>query len=158
MKNNKLVIILLTILIILISIIIVLLVSIKDKETFKIPDFDKEISVIPDSLNYEKSVLNILNGYSVYISPNPKMVDDNYLKIDFVSVKTNSVYVKVRIFDKMGNVIGETGLLKPGDYLEKVKLNKNLEVNDGLTYKIMGYDKDTYISAGSVSLSTKVGE
>ena len=68
------------------------------------------------------------------------------------------MYVKVRILDSENNIIGETGILKAGDYLEKVKLSKSVKVNDNITYKIMGYDQDNYTSAGSVSLNTRIGE
>ena len=158
MKNNKLLIILSIVFLVFFAIIIVLLVSIKEKSTFKKPEFDKEVSKVPENFEFEKSVLNISKGYSIYISPNPKVFEDDYLKIDLVSIPSNEVYVKVRVLDKTGEVIGETGLLKAGDYLEKVKLNKKVEVNEKLIYKIMGYEVDTYISAGSVSLNTKVGE
>lgn len=158
MKNNKLVIILSTVLAIFLVIIIVLSVSIKEKETFKKPELDKNISKVPETLEYEKSVLNISDGYSIYISPNPKVFEDDCLKIDLVSIRSNEVYIKVRILDKEGNIIGETGLLKAGDYLEKVELNRKIETNEKLIYKIMGYEVDTYMSAGSVSLNTKVGE
>ena len=158
MKNNKLLIILCTILAILAIVIVGLLFSINSKESFKKPDFDSNVTEIPSDLDYQKSVLNILDGYSIYISPNPKIVDDDYLKIDFLSVSTNNVYVKVRILDSENNIIGETGILKAGDYLEKVKLSKSVKVNDNITYKIMGYDQDNYTSAGSVSLNTRIGE
>ena len=158
MKNNKLLIILCTILAILAIVIVGLLFSIKSKESFKKPDFDSNVTEIPSDLDYQKSVLNILDGYSIYISPNPKIVDDDCLKIDFLSVSTNNVYVKVRILDSENNIIGETGILKAGDYLEKVKLSKSVKVNDNITYKIMGYDQDNYTSAGSVSLNTRIGE
>lgn len=158
MKNNKLLIILCTILAFLAIVIVVLLFSIKSKETFKKPDFESSVTEIPSDLDYQKSILNILDGYSIYISPNPKILDNNYLKIDFLSIPTNEVYIKVRILDSEKNIIGETGLLKAGDYLEKVKLSKSVKVNDNITYKIMGYDQNDYTSAGSVSLNTRIGE
>ena len=158
MKNNKVLIGLLSILGILILVISFLLISINNKETFKKPAFDDKATEIPKDLNYEKSVLNILDGYSLYISPSPKLVDSNYLKIDLVSLSTNEVYIKVRILDRDKNIIGETGLLKEGNYLEKVKIRGNVKVGESITYKIMGYDKDNYTSAGSVSLNTRIGE
>ena len=84
MKNNKLLIILCTILAVLAIVIVILLFSIKSKETFKKPDFESSVTEIPSDLDYQKSILNILDGYSIYISPNPKILDNNYLKIDFL--------------------------------------------------------------------------
>ena len=53
-------------------------------------------------------------------------------------------------------VVGETGLLKPGEYIKEVKLDKSLKKDDEITLKVMGYEPDTYYSAGSISLNTKV--
>lgn len=158
MKGNKLLIVLCTILVIFIGIIVFLLFSIKDKETFKKPKFDKNVSEIPEKLDYEKSVLNILSGYSVYISPSPVVLENDYLKVDMISLEDNTIFIKLRILDEKDNIIGETGILRPGDYLEKVKVNKKLKKNDQIKYKIMGYEKDSYMSAGSVTLNTRVGE
>lgn len=155
MKNNKLLIILFTILVVFICIICCLLINIDKKSTFKKPEFDKNVEEIPDDLDYEKSVLKVVEGYSIYISPSPKL-DSNYLKIDFISFDTNNIWIKVRILDNNDNIIGETGLVKPGEYLEKVKLNKTIKENDKIKYKIMGYEKDSYLSAGAISLNTKV--
>lgn len=157
MKKDKLLRILCIILAIFIVIIILLLLSINNKATFKKPEFDKNVREIPSELDYEDSVLSIVDGYSLYISPNPKIVDDNYLKIDLVSIKNNRVFIKVRILDENKEILGETGLLRAGEYLEKVKLNKNVNINDKIIYKIMGYEKDTYMSAGSISLNTRIG-
>ena len=158
MKKDKLLIILCSILVVFIVIICFLLISINYKGKFKKPSFDKNMIEIPEELDYEDSVLKILEGYSIYISPNPKLLDNDYLKIDLVSIEENTIFIKVRILDENDNIIGETDLLKPGSYLEKIKLNKKIKVNDQIKYKIMGYDKDTYMSAGSVTLNTRVGE
>lgn len=157
MKKNKLFVVLCAILVISIGIIVILLLRINEKSTFKKPEFDMGVSEIPAKLNYEESVLSIADGYSLYISPSPKILENNYLKIDLISMESNKIYLKVRILDENKNIIGETGLLKAGDYLEKVKLNKKVKEKDKIIYKIMGYEKDTYMSAGSVNLNTKVG-
>lgn len=156
MKNNKLLIILSTILIVFICVIVFLLINIDRKSTFKKPEFDKSAEEIPSNLNYEESVLKVVDGYSIYISSSPKF-EDNHLKIDFISLGTNNIWIKVRILDENNKIIGETGLVKPGEYLEKVKLNKSLKSKDQIKYKIMGYEIDSYLSAGVIKLNTKVG-
>ena len=50
-------------------------------------------------------------------------------------------------------VLGETGLLKPGQYVELVQLNDKATSGD-VTLQVMGYQPDTYYSAGSVGLAT----
>lgn len=158
MQKNKGIIILLSILVVLIIIIIFLFFSIKNKSEFKEIPFDKSSSInIPKDINYEDSILEIADGYSIYISPSPKIVDNNYLKIDFISIETNNIWIKVRILDENDNILGESELIKPGEYLEKIKIKKNLKSQDKIIYKIMGYEKESYYSAGTISLNTKVG-
>ena len=49
--------------------------------------------------------------------------------------------------------MGETGLIKPGEYVKNVTLSKTLDAGEKIKLKIMGYETETYESAGSVSLN-----
>lgn len=153
MKKNKITIILSIILLILIMIIILLMVSIRNKSTFKKPEFDKNaIETIPSDLEYQKKILNVTDNYSIYINPEP-VIKNNSIILNLISLETNNIYIKVRVLNK-NKKIAETGLIKPGQYLEKVKLDEELNVGDEIVYIIMGYEKDSYLSAGSVKLNT----
>ena len=153
MKKNKITIILSIILLILIMIIILLMVSIRNKSTFKKPEFDKNaIETIPSDLEYQKKILNVTDNYSIYINPEP-VIKNNSIILNLISLETNNILVKVRILNK-DKIVAETGLIKPGQYLEKVKLDEELNVGDEIVYIIMGYEKDSYLSAGSVKLNT----
>lgn len=158
MKKNKITIVLSTILIILISIIIFLLININSKKQFKKPEFANAATSIPDKLEYKAKAIKISEGYSLYIDPIPKLVQNDNLSINLVSLEENKIWIKVRILNAKEEIIGETGLIKPGEYLEKVQINQQLSKNDQITYKIMGYEKDTYRSAGTISLNTRIGE
>lgn len=68
----------------------------------------------------------------------------------------NEVWLKLRVLDKDGNTLGETGLIRPGEYVRSVKLNASLKDGDSVNLKIMAYEPDTYYSAGTVSLNTTV--
>lgn len=157
MKNNKMTIGLGVVLIILVLGIILLLININSKNKFVKPEFDKNVTEIPEKLDYKKNELKISEGYIVYLNPRPT-IDNDYLKIDFISNKNNKIWIKVRVFDNNKKLIAESGLLKPGEYLEKVKLKGKVNTNVEITYKIMGYEMDNYLSAGSVSLNTRIGE
>jgi len=155
--KNKLVITLTIVLIILISIIIVLGINLKKKTTFVKPEFDNLATTeLPKDLDYSKGVLKIMDGYSIYIDATPKIID-NELIINFISMKDNNVWIKVRILND-DNVVGESGLIRAGEYLDKIKLTGKLTSNKDITYMIMGYEIDTYLSAGVVTLKTKEGE
>ena len=158
MKKNKITIVLSTILIILISIIIFLLININSKKQFKKPEFANAATSIPEKLEYKEKAIKVSEGYSLYIDPIPKLDQNDNLSINLVSLEENKIWIKVRILNAKEEIIGETGLIKPGEYLEKVQINQQLSKNDQITYKIMGYEKDTYRSAGTISLNTRIGE
>lgn len=68
----------------------------------------------------------------------------------------NRVWLKLRVLDAEGNVLGETGLIKPGEYVRAVALDRSPSVGAAVTLKIMAYEPDTYHSAGAVALNTVV--
>lgn len=155
--KNKIVIILTIVLVILVSIVIVLAINLKKKTTFTKPKFDKLVlNEIPDDLKYQKNILKISEGYAIYIDAMPK-IDDEQLIVNFISLEDNNIWIKLRII-KDNEIIGESGLVRPGEYLKTVKINTNLSINQNITYIIMGYEFDTYLSAGVINLNTKVGE
>lgn len=157
MKKSKITIILSVILLILIILIILLTISNKNKSTFKKPEFDKNaVENIPSKLYYQSKIVKVTDNYSLYIEPEP-LIKDNSLIINFISLETNDIWLKVRIL-KDDKVVAETGLIKPGQYLEKVQLKKKLDINDEIIYMVMGYEKDSYFSEGTIKLNTRIGE
>lgn len=70
--------------------------------------------------------------------------------------KENEIWLKVRVLDMDGNTLGETGLIRPGEYVRSVALEPEPQTGDNIQLKIMAYEPDTYYSAGVVSLNTTV--
>lgn len=70
--------------------------------------------------------------------------------------ESNEVWLKLRVLDKNDVILGETGLIKPGEYVQKIHFNIVPEDGDVVKLKIMGYEPETYYSAGSVLLNTNV--
>lgn len=156
MKKNKMTIILSLILLILIICIILLMVSIKNKSSFKKPEFDKNVvEKIPSKVDYQDKIIDITENYSIYINPQP-IINNNNLIIDLISLETNNILIKVRVL-KNDKIVAETGLIKPGQYLEKVKLKKKLAIDDEIVYVVMGYESESYLSAGNIKLNTRIG-
>lgn len=56
--------------------------------------------------------------------------------------ENENVWLKLRVKDAKGETIGETGLIKPGEALEKVQLERSIEEDEKITYYVMAYDKD----------------
>lgn len=157
MKNNKSITILIVILIILVLIIIALLINIKNKSAFIKPKFDKNVSIeMPEHIDYKSATINISKNYSIYIDGMPT-IENNDLIINFISMEDNNVWIKVRVLNEKEQIVAESGVLKPGEYLRSIKTTKKLSKNNKLTYVIIGYEVDTYLSAGTIELNTKVG-
>lgn len=84
-------------------------------------------------------------------------VDGQDLTVYFTNTEGNEKYLKLRVLDENDNILGETGLIRPGEYVKAVTLAKTLAAGEKIKLKIMGYEPETYESAGSVSLNVTVG-
>ena len=66
------------------------------------------------------------------------------------------MWVKLQIISETGEIIGETGIVKPGQYVKTIKLknapNKDFEVK----LKVVGYEPETYHSGGSAEMKTTI--
>lgn len=69
---------------------------------------------------------------------------------------SNTVWLKLRVLDEKGNILGETGLLKPGEYVQSVLLENVPKDGSAIALKIMAYQPDTYFSEGAATLNTKI--
>ena len=71
---------------------------------------------------------------------------------------SNTVWLKVRVLDENGSTLGETGIIKPGEYVQSVTLDTVPKTGQPIVLKIMAYQPDTYYSEGAVSLNTTISE
>ena len=124
------------------------------------PDFDSAAVQgtpdVPDGLGYSSPYQPGM-AYRFSVCGNVKMTGKTatvYLTND----SDNEVYLKLRVLDGKGKILGETGLIKPGEYVKDVELIDALAVGTSIKLKIMSYDIETYMSMGSASLNTAIGE
>ncbi len=78
------------------------------------------------------------------------------LVVYFTNPESNTAWLKLRIMDEQGNILGESGLLKPGEYVRSVSLNTDTAAGTAVRMKIMGYEPETYNSIGSVTVKTDI--
>lgn len=64
----------------------------------------------------------------------------------------SGVWLKLRVLDEAGNILGETGLLRPDEYVTHIRLTAPLPNNTLLLCKLMAYEPFTYHSAGAATL------
>ena len=129
-----------------------------DSETaeFIPPQFDngaaEGMPSVPDGMGYLE-VYKEGMSFNSFICGEVNIIDGK-ADIYFTNPQKNTLWMKLRIFDEEGNVIAETGLIKPNEYLKTVNFDKVPTNNSKITMKIMTYEQDTYYSGGAVSLST----
>ena len=109
-----------------------------------VPEVDEDLgwSEITIDDGYVVSICGVVNE------------EDGSAEVWFYSDDENEVWVKLRIQDEDGNTIGESGLLMPGEYVQYVELDIVPEEDETVYLEVMGYEPDTYYSAGSVTLET----
>jgi hypothetical protein len=110
---------------------------------------------VPEGLEYSSPYRDGM-AYRFSICANVTM-DSNKATVYSTNAEGNNVYLKLRVLDENDNILGETGLLKPGEYVKDVELIQALSAGTGIRLKIMSYAPDTYLSEGSVVLNTTIG-
>ena len=101
------------------------------------------------------SELSVRAGYIVHVCGVLNADDDGTVAVFFSSDADNDVWLKLRLKNADGATIGETGILKPGEYVERVTLNDDAASGE-VVLQILGYEPETYYSAGSVTLATEL--
>lgn len=140
----------------------VLLVACDDQDknpnaAFVPPPFDaaavQGTPAVPEGLGWNE--LNANDVYKVSVCGVVKLQGDR-ADIWLTSPATNTVWLKVRVLNEKGETLGETGLIKPGEYVQSVTFTKLPKVGDKITMRVMSYQPDTYYSAGEIKLNTTV--
>lgn len=158
-KSQKIIIISLIIILIFFFLGVIALFLNKNKITkkneFVVPEF--EISSIdgkPENvdaiLTYQE--MKLKEDYIVSMCATPKE-ENCKLTLYFTSSEKNVDLLKAKVFDSNNNLIGESGLLEPNSYVKDIILNRNLVDNEGISIKVMSYEKETYYSKGSFKLN-----
>ncbi len=131
--------------------------TINDKETITPPAFDSTAVMgtpdVPENLGY--SPLEVEQGYKAYVCGELLATGSN-VDVYFTSPKTNEVWLLLRVTDETGAVLGETGLICPGEYVKTLTLNTMPDKEIRVKLKIIAYLPETYTSMGVVGLNTKL--
>lgn len=81
---------------------------------------------------------------------------DNKAKVYVYNSENNNVWLRLRILDENDEILGQSGLIKPGEYVEDIELSKKIYNEQKIKIKIMSYQKETYYSEGSITLNTNI--
>lgn len=81
-------------------------------------------------------------------------VKDGKADIYFTNYADNDVWLMLRVLSADGTVLAESGIVKPGEYVQSIELEGSLKNGQKLYYKVMAYEPETYYSAGAFTLET----
>lgn len=124
---------------------------------FTPPPFDPAakpgVPSVPDSAGYGELDAQ---AYRVSVAGALTVQPDDTVDVWLTNPADNAVWLKVRLLDESGAALGESGLLRTGEYVQSVALTTVPEATAPVTMKLMAYEPDTYYSAGSVLLQTQL--
>ena len=136
-----------------------LLVSKHKTAEFAPPPFDATavagVPEVPENLGYISPYRDGM-GYRFSVCGNVVMEGSN-AAVYLTNPAENEVWLKLRVLDANDYILGETGLIRPGDYGKDEARTENLTAGTKIKLKIMGYEPETYFSAGSATLNTAIG-
>lgn len=94
-------------------------------------------------------------GLSAHICGKVSPVDSK-ADLYFTNDSDNSVWMKLRIYNASGEIIAETGLIRPGQYIKTVSFTSVPPIGSKIAMKVMMYQPETYHSEGAFSLVTSI--
>jgi hypothetical protein len=80
------------------------------------------------------------------------LVQDSAAQVYFTSLTENAAWLRLQLMDEKGNLLGQTGLLRPGTYVEEVSLTAVPKKTGLVMARILIYEPETYFSLGSASV------
>ncbi len=104
--------------------------------------------------HYEE--LPVREGYVVGIDTSP-LYRDGRLYLNAANHKDNTIWFLARVYME-DELIAETGIVYPNEYVGDITCDKKLSANDKITIKILAYEPDTYHSEGVAQIVATVTE
>ena len=105
---------------------------------------------VPEDLGWSEIYQDGME-FRAYICGNV-IVKGDAADVYFTNSEEFDVWLKLRVLTADGTLLGETGLIRPGEYVKSVSLTSEVEDGTAIKLKIMAYEPDTYYSAASLTL------
>ncbi|MBE6113910.1 MAG: hypothetical protein E7191_02410 [Erysipelotrichaceae bacterium] len=124
---------------------------------FQAPPFEVHAEIgVPNEvdplLNYSDIMIEGNYGFSIAGTP---LLEKNELSVYFTNPKENTVWLLLRVYNALGEEIGTTGIVRPGEYVKTVRLDPNVD-DESIRVKVLSYEPDTYYSLGTASATLPV--
>ncbi|MBE6595578.1 MAG: hypothetical protein E7644_07245 [Ruminococcaceae bacterium] len=123
---------------------------------FTPPPFEENVEIgtpeVPSSAQY--GTVTVSEGFAFGMMATPTL-EGNDLALYLASPATNTVWLLVRVYDESGNLLGESGLIRPGEYLPALKLT-TLPEGDTVRASVLSYEVPTYYSMGAANATLHI--
>ncbi len=156
MKKNAQMIVLVVLCVASVAVMILVLCYGNTGAAFTPPPFDPAAKSgtpqVPAGMGYQELDVGVFRvGLCGEIRPENGTAD-----VWLTNPAENRVWLKLRVLDGAGNVLGQTGLLRPGEYVRQVALENPPGPGMPIILKVMSYEPETYHSAGALELNTVI--
>ena len=98
---------------------------------------------VPEELGWSEIYQDGME-FRAYICGNV-IVKGDAADVYFTNSEKFDVWLKLRVLTADGILLGETGLIRPGEYVKSVSLTSEVEDGTAIKLKIMAYEPDTVL-------------
>lgn len=127
-----------------------------ERPEFVPPEFDRNavsgVPTVPDDLGWYE-VYKAGMSFKAMVCGEIR-IRNGAAKVYFTNPKENTLWLKLRVTTEKGDILAETGLIKPGEYLPEITFDSLPDDGEKIILRLMSYQPDTYYSGGSVTLTT----
>lgn len=125
---------------------------------FQPPAFDPAAQVGTPTVaqEYQWTPVEVTDGYTISLCAQPRVEGDEAV-VYLTSPQDNQVWVKLRLLSPTGEVLGESGVVRNGEYVERVTLTQTVTQDMPVVMQVVAYTPETWYSAGNVQLHATLG-
>ena len=105
-------------------------------------------TVIDEYAQYQNIRMNEDFAFSMALCP---LYVNGKAEVYFANSKDSKAYGLIKLYDSDGNLIGESGLVKPGKYVQSVEISLVPKRDTEISVRVLSYEPKTYYSLGTVS-------
>lgn len=153
MKKNRIIAVLSILCVFSLSVMVLAVSQGNSGGAFVPPPFEPEARPgppeVPEGLGYQELDMQV---FRVCLC-GAVQIRDGAAEVWFTNPQDNPVWLKLRVLDEEGRILGQTGILQPGEYVRQVAV-ADVKPGTPVTLKVMAYEPDTYYSAGSLLFQT----
>ena len=101
---------------------------------------------------YQWTPLEVTDGYIVSLCAKPVAEGDRAV-VYFTAAQDNQVWVRLQLFTQTGELLGESGVVRSGEYVEQLSLTQPITQDTPVVMQVVAYTPETWYSAGKVQLN-----